>query len=171
MSPSSNINPFTAPACKISRQKSAHIHACKQYIWWSYNKSTFNTVQFHRNLFTCSCEGRKKSQWFQIWHFHGVFSEWRCGKCGSERVNTANDSTGNFYSTYLTNKGEHISLYKIDNWCTCARTKSSIRGTCLCWGSSLSPVGGWEAVLDKTHFEKASSFALKKLQWLCLFTW
>ena len=26
------FNPFTAPACKISGLKSAHIHACKQYI-------------------------------------------------------------------------------------------------------------------------------------------
>ena len=40
------INPFTSPACKISRLKSAHIHASKQYIWWSYNKSTLNTVHF-----------------------------------------------------------------------------------------------------------------------------
>ena len=25
------VNPFTAPACKISGLKSAHMHACKQY--------------------------------------------------------------------------------------------------------------------------------------------
>ena len=25
-----------APACKLSGLKNAHIHACKQYIWWSY---------------------------------------------------------------------------------------------------------------------------------------
>ena len=55
------FNPFTAPACKISRLKSAHIHACKQYIWWSYTKSTFNTVHFDRNLFPCSYEGGEKA--------------------------------------------------------------------------------------------------------------
>ena len=50
------INPFTAPACKISGLKRAHIHACKQYIWWSYNKSTFNTVHFNKNPSLCSCQ-------------------------------------------------------------------------------------------------------------------
>ena len=40
------VNPFTVPACKISGLKSAHIHACKQYIWWSCNNSTFSTVHF-----------------------------------------------------------------------------------------------------------------------------
>ena len=50
------FNPFTAPACKNFRLKSARIHACKQYIWWSCNKSTFNTVHLNRNPFTCSCE-------------------------------------------------------------------------------------------------------------------
>ena len=48
------FNPFAAPACKISGLKMAHIHACKQYIWWSCNKSTFNTVHFGRNPLTCS---------------------------------------------------------------------------------------------------------------------
>ena len=41
-----HFHPLTAPACKMSGLKSAHIHACKQYNWWSYNKSTFNTVHF-----------------------------------------------------------------------------------------------------------------------------
>ena len=40
------VNPFTAPACQISRLKSMHIHSCEQYTWLSYNKSTFNTVHF-----------------------------------------------------------------------------------------------------------------------------
>ena len=39
--------PFTVRACKISGLKSAHIHACKQCIWWSYNISFFTTVHFH----------------------------------------------------------------------------------------------------------------------------
>ena len=39
-----HFNPFTAPVCNISGLKSARIHGCKQYIWWSYNKPTFNTV-------------------------------------------------------------------------------------------------------------------------------
>ena len=82
------VNPFTAPPCKISRLKSAHMHACKQYIWWSYNKSTFSPVHFDRILFTCSCEGVEKPEWFQIWHFYRWFSWWQSGKHGSERVNT-----------------------------------------------------------------------------------
>ena len=42
-------NHFNALACKISGLKSAHIHAWKQYIWWCYNKSTFNIVHFARS--------------------------------------------------------------------------------------------------------------------------
>ena len=37
------------------------MHASKEYTCWSYNKSTFDTVHFDRNPFTCSCEGGKKS--------------------------------------------------------------------------------------------------------------
>ena len=51
-----HFNPFTAPACKISGLKCGHVHACKQYIRWSYKKSTINTVHFNTNNFTCSCE-------------------------------------------------------------------------------------------------------------------
>ena len=40
------LTPSFATACKISGLKSAHIHHSKQYIRWSYNKSTFNTVRF-----------------------------------------------------------------------------------------------------------------------------
>ena len=52
-----DVNLFTASACKISVLKSAHIHACRQYIGWSCNKSTFDTVHFYRNAFTY--EGEK----------------------------------------------------------------------------------------------------------------
>ena len=55
------INPFNATACKICGLKSAHMHARKQYIRWSYNKSTFNTVRFDRNPFMCPYEGGKTS--------------------------------------------------------------------------------------------------------------
>ena len=55
------FNPFIAPACKISEQKkNAHIHTCKQCIWWSCNKSAFSIVHFDRSPFTCSCEGMEK---------------------------------------------------------------------------------------------------------------
>ena len=57
----SKVNPFTASACKISGLKGTYIHACKQSIWWYYNKSTFNTVHFDRNPFMCSSEGGKKA--------------------------------------------------------------------------------------------------------------
>ena len=60
MSISFAINPFTTPAGNISGLKSAHIHTSKQYIWWSYNKSTFSTVHLDRNPFTCSRKGGKK---------------------------------------------------------------------------------------------------------------
>ena len=82
-----NINPITASACKISGLKNAHIHACTQCTWWSYNKSTFNTAGFHRNPFMCSCEGESR---FHTWCFYGSFLEWRCSKHGRERVNCQN---------------------------------------------------------------------------------
>ena len=65
-----NLNPFTATACKISGLKNAHIHATRQYIWWSYNKSAVNTVPFDSAL----AKGAKKPWWFQIWHFYWLFS-------------------------------------------------------------------------------------------------
>ena len=37
------------------------VHTCRQYIWWSFNKSTLNSVHFNRNPFTCLCEGGKKA--------------------------------------------------------------------------------------------------------------
>ena len=40
------INPFSAPACTFSGLKNAHIHAYKQDLFSSYNKSTLNTVHF-----------------------------------------------------------------------------------------------------------------------------
>ena len=72
------INPFTSPACKVSGLKSAHIHSSKQYIWWSYNKPTLNTVHFDKNPFLCSNDGDRNFYW--------SFTDWRRGKHGSERV-------------------------------------------------------------------------------------
>ena len=54
-----NLNPFTATACKISGLKGAHIHASKQYIWWSYNKSTFKTAHFEINPLRAEAKGAK----------------------------------------------------------------------------------------------------------------
>ena len=55
------LSPFIATAFEISGLKSAHIHGSKQYIWWSCNNSTFSTVHFDRNPFTCLYEGGKTS--------------------------------------------------------------------------------------------------------------
>ena len=48
------FNPLTATACQICWLKTAHINASKQYIWWTYHKSTFNTVHFDSSRFTCT---------------------------------------------------------------------------------------------------------------------
>jgi len=37
-----------------------HGHACKQYIFWSYNTSTFSAVRFDKASFTCQCETEDK---------------------------------------------------------------------------------------------------------------
>ena len=65
------LNPFTVPGCKIFGLKSAQIHTCKQYIWWSYNKFSFNTVHFGRSPFTCSCEWGKSCNDFKFGTFIG----------------------------------------------------------------------------------------------------
>ena len=88
---------FTITACKISGLESAYIHACKQYILWSCNKSTFNTVHFHKNPSTCSLKRDKKkkkkkrekkaSMVSNLALVLGFFPEWLCNKHSSERVN------------------------------------------------------------------------------------
>ena len=50
-----SLNPFTAPACKISGLKSAHNYTRLQVV------STFSIVHFDRKPFTCWCEGGKKA--------------------------------------------------------------------------------------------------------------
>ena len=49
------INPFTAPAGNISGWKLQR-RAYKQYIFRSYDTSTFNAMCFDENPFTCQCE-------------------------------------------------------------------------------------------------------------------
>ena len=57
-----NINPFTAPACKISGWKMDG-RACKQYIFRSRDTSktsTYNAMRFHERLSTRQCEKEDK---------------------------------------------------------------------------------------------------------------
>ena len=44
--------------------------ACKQYVFWSYNASTFNAMCFGEGPFTGQCEREKKKvEGFKISHF------------------------------------------------------------------------------------------------------
>ena len=52
------VNPFTAPAGQIKKFHT-YTPANSIIIWRSYNKPTFNTVNFDRNLITCPCEGEE----------------------------------------------------------------------------------------------------------------
>ena len=81
------LPPSLATACKISGLKSAHIHRCKQYIWWSCNKSTVNTVHFDRNTIRCSCEGGKKALTVSSLALLLVVFVLRFSKRGRVRVN------------------------------------------------------------------------------------
>ena len=74
------LNPFTATACKMFGLNCTHIHTSKHYIWWSYNKSTFNVYSRPH------VKGAKKPYWFESWHFCWLFSSWWRGNHGSERV-------------------------------------------------------------------------------------
>ena len=55
--PDFSLTPSLPQLVKFPGWKVTHTHACKQYIWWSYNKSAFNTMHFDTNPFMCSCEG------------------------------------------------------------------------------------------------------------------
>jgi len=47
-----------------------HGRACKQYIFWLYNTSTFNAMRYDENSFRCQCEKEdKKAEGFLISHF------------------------------------------------------------------------------------------------------
>ena len=69
------FNPFTAPDCKISGLKNAHNHACKQYIWWSCNNSTFSAWILIEVLSrTCAQGGKKTLYNWKFDSFIGRFS-------------------------------------------------------------------------------------------------
>ena len=67
----SGFNPFTAATCKISRLKSAHAYMPANSIFSgpTCNKSTFNTVCFYRNLFTCLSKKKKRLKDFRFCSF------------------------------------------------------------------------------------------------------
>ena len=56
-----NINPFTAAACKISELKYTWMHLQTQYIFHSCDTSAYNAVRFDENRFTCQCKKRKQN--------------------------------------------------------------------------------------------------------------
>ena len=71
-----DINPFTAPACKMSWMKNAHIHACTQYIWRSYKKKKeyFQYWALWQQFFhVLMRRGQKKSNNFKFGTFIGRF--------------------------------------------------------------------------------------------------
>ena len=55
------LNPFTAPACKMSGLK-VDGHPRKQSVFWLYVTSTLNAMRFDENPFTCRCEKEKEKK-------------------------------------------------------------------------------------------------------------
>ena len=55
------VNPFTAPACKMSGLK-VDGHPRKQSVFRLYVTSTLNAMRFDENPFTCRCEKEKKKK-------------------------------------------------------------------------------------------------------------
>ena len=76
------LNPFTAPACKVSMLKSAHTPANRTFSISISNKSTFNIVCFYRICYVLKKRERKglKISNFTLLSF--IFN-WLCG---SQRV-------------------------------------------------------------------------------------
>ena len=54
------INPFAAPACKISGLKDAWTCLKNSTFFWSYHTSTFNAMRFDDNPFTHQYKKEKK---------------------------------------------------------------------------------------------------------------
>ena len=54
------LNPVTVPACKNPGLKDAERHTRKQYIFRSYDTSTFSTMRSDENPFTCQCGNEDK---------------------------------------------------------------------------------------------------------------
>ena len=50
-----------------------HAHTCKQYIFQSYDASTFNAKSFDENPFICQCEKEDKNTSFKFHNFIGCF--------------------------------------------------------------------------------------------------
>ena len=76
-----DVNPFTAPACKISKLKSAHTHARKQYIWRSYHQKSSQYFEFSYTSFhVIMWSGKKDLHDFKFGTYVGPFFEWRRGK-------------------------------------------------------------------------------------------
>ena len=71
METSTNINPFTAPACKISGlSEGCTDKRLQTYIFRSYNTSTFNAMRFDENPSFRQCEIEdRKAEGFQISRF------------------------------------------------------------------------------------------------------
>ena len=67
-----SANPFTAPACKISRLKSAHTHTPANCIFDGLITNRLWILCFSVEILSmvCSCKGEKGSQWLQMWHFY-----------------------------------------------------------------------------------------------------
>ena len=67
----STINPFTAPACKISRLKDTRMHLQTIHVFSSPITSIFNAMFFYEIPFTWQCKKEaKKGYRFQILHFY-----------------------------------------------------------------------------------------------------
>ena len=58
------LNPFTAPACKIPAERC--MHAPKNSIFRSHNRSTFSAIRFAENPFKCQCERENKKANFAL---------------------------------------------------------------------------------------------------------
>ena len=118
------FNFFTAPACEISGLKSAHIHDCKQCVWWSSNKSTFNTVHFDRNPFTCSCEGGKKA--LMVLHFGTFIDRLLSDGAASMAVKRLNLLVSS--ELYIRTPNKQLDLWKSMEW-TSGTVEQGRRGT------------------------------------------
>ena len=73
------FNAFTAPACKLSGLKNAHIIYIRlqTVMRWSYNESIFTIVQFDRNPSPCLCEGEEDLNDFIFDTCIGRFEAWQ----------------------------------------------------------------------------------------------
>ena len=112
-----------------------HRCACRQYILWSCNTSTFSAVCFDENPFTCQCEKENKQvEGFHILHLYARFQVTPWQRRGQSLVNWKVD-----------NREESSKCLLIYAFISHEESGFVL---CLCFGLKIKAVSEWRFAYD-----------------------